>query len=152
MHYLAPLTPLTGRKYLKTKDLANAATTSIPTQSVIKLQTLLVGCEAEPSENLSQVFANSSLDTKAFVESKVQEFAEMFCAAYSPAVGDSGNALNFGLKRAQSAQTLFYKLLELVLTDEMLKKPNFDVSVSNVLILFDSFLQIESLLTHCLKF
>ncbi|XP_058788567.1 retinoblastoma-like protein 1 isoform X2 [Phymastichus coffea] len=128
MHCLAPLTPLTGRKYLKKKDLANAATISIPTQSVIKLQTLLVGCQAQPSENLSQVFTNSSFDTKTFVEAKVQKFAQLFCDAYSPPVPDNENLLNFGYKRAQSAQALFYKMLELVLADEMMKKPNFDVS------------------------
>lgn len=132
MQNLTPASPLTGRKYLKSKDIANVATTSIPTQSVIKLQSLLVGCQAEPSENLSQVFENSSPDTKAFVEDKIRGFAQMFCDAYSPKPSEQVEKppLDFGQKRAQSAQTLFYKILELVLTDEMAKKPNYDVSVS----------------------
>ncbi|XP_058788572.1 retinoblastoma-like protein 2 isoform X2 [Phymastichus coffea] len=130
MPNLWPPTPLTGRKYLKSKDITNAATPPIPTQSVIKLQTLLVGCQAEPSDNLLQVFENSSPDTKAFLEAKVGGFAQMFCDAYSSKLPEQGDKpfLDIGQKRAQSAQTLFYKILELVLTDEMAKKPNYDVS------------------------
>ncbi|XP_011500736.1 PREDICTED: retinoblastoma-like protein 1 isoform X2 [Ceratosolen solmsi marchali] len=140
IQHWAPPTPLTGRKYLKTKDVTNATTTSNPTQSVIRLQTLLVGCQAFPSENLLEIFKNSSPDIQTFVEMKVQEFGKTFCDAYSPKIVDQAENtfLDFGKKRLQSAQTLFYKVLELVLKDEMSKKQNFDVST---LLKNDVFLQ-----------
>ncbi|XP_014208875.1 retinoblastoma-like protein 1 isoform X1 [Copidosoma floridanum] len=129
MQHLAPPTPLTGRKYLKTKDVSNAAPTSNPAQSVIRLQSLLVGCQAAPSDALLEIFNNSSSDTQAFVESKVKELGKLFCDAYSPKVVDQlDNSIDFGKKRLQSSQTLFYKVLEMVLNDEKAKKPNFDVA------------------------
>jgi hypothetical protein len=78
-----------------------------------------------------EIFKDSSSDIQAFVETKVQEFGKTFCDAYSPRIVDQAenSFLDFGKKRLQSAQTLFYKVLELVLKDEMSKKQNFDVSV-----------------------
>ena len=132
MQHWAPPTPLTGRKYLKTKDITNTAPSANPTQSVIRLQTLLVGCQALPSEKLVEIFRTSSADIQAHVESKIQEYGKMFCDAYSPKPVDQAenSCLDFGKKRLQSAQTLFYKVLEMVLKDEMAKKQNFDASVS----------------------
>lgn len=125
-------TPLTGRKYLKTKDATNPVPVSNPTQSVLRLNTLLVGCQTMPSENLRKIFKNSSPEITSFVETKINEFGKMFYEAYSPKVSEQpeSSGFDFGKKRLQSAQTLFYKILELVLNDEINKKPNFDVSVS----------------------
>ncbi|OXU30844.1 hypothetical protein TSAR_012648 [Trichomalopsis sarcophagae] len=131
MQHWAPPTPLTGRKYLKAKDVTNTAPNANPTQSVIRLQSLLVGCQALPSEKLLEMFKNRSPDIQTFVDSKIQDFGKMFCEAYSPKVTEQAenNCIDYGKKRLQSAQTLFYKVLELVLNDEMSKKPNFDVTI-----------------------
>ncbi|KAJ8676249.1 hypothetical protein QAD02_012035 [Eretmocerus hayati] len=130
MQQRAPPTPLTNRKYLKTKDATNASPASNLTQSVLSLQTLLVGCQGAPSEKLSEIFKNSSTDVQNFVESKIQEFGKMFCDSYSPQTSDQpeSTGMDFGKKRLQSAQTLFYKILELVLNEEMSKKEKFDAS------------------------
>uniref|UniRef100_A0ABD2XMS5 Retinoblastoma-like protein 1 n=1 Tax=Trichogramma kaykai TaxID=54128 RepID=A0ABD2XMS5_9HYME len=125
----APPTPLTGRKYLKTKDIANTALPN-PTQSVVRLQSLLVGCNPLPSESLQEIFKNSSPDIEIFVKAKVEEFGNMFCEAYSSKLPEQAEntCSDFGKNRLQSAQILFYKVLELVLNDEMSKKQTSDVS------------------------
>lgn len=52
---LAPSTPLTGRVYLKEKDLLFTPV-SAATQSVTRLQTMVAGLRMAPSENLLQIF------------------------------------------------------------------------------------------------
>lgn len=57
MHHLAPSTPLTGRKYLKTKEsVPDVTPVSTATQSVSRLQSMLVGKQACPSEALLEIF------------------------------------------------------------------------------------------------
>lgn len=51
---LAPSTPLTGRRYLKDKD-PSTTPVSTATQSVSKLQTLLLGRKALPSDDLLDI-------------------------------------------------------------------------------------------------
>lgn len=51
---LAPSTPLTGRRYLKEKD-PSTTPVSTATQSVSKLQSLLVGRKALPSDDLIDI-------------------------------------------------------------------------------------------------
>lgn len=52
---LAPSTPLTGRRYLKEKD-PSTTPVSTATQSVNKLQSLLLGRKALPSDDLLDIF------------------------------------------------------------------------------------------------
>lgn len=52
---LAPSTPLTGRVYLKEKDLLVTPVSSA-TQSVSRLQSMVVGLRTAPSEQLMQIF------------------------------------------------------------------------------------------------
>lgn len=52
---LAPLTPLTGRRYLKDKD-PSITPVSTATQSVGKLQLLLSGRKTSPSDALIEMF------------------------------------------------------------------------------------------------
>lgn len=57
MQQLAPSTPLTGRKYLKSKEMQhNVTPVSTATQSVSRLQTLLAGRQASPSDTLLELF------------------------------------------------------------------------------------------------
>ena len=52
---LAPSTPLTGRLYLKEKDLLVTPVSSA-TQSVSRLQSMVAGLRTAPSENLINIF------------------------------------------------------------------------------------------------
>jgi hypothetical protein len=57
MQQLAPATPLTGRRYLKSKEMQhNVTPVSTATQNVSRLQTLLAGRQASPSETLLELF------------------------------------------------------------------------------------------------
>jgi retinoblastoma-like protein 1 len=57
MQQLFPSTPLTGRRYLKSKEIQhNVTPVSTATQSVSRLQTLLAGRPASPSETLLELF------------------------------------------------------------------------------------------------
>lgn len=119
---------MTGRKYLRSKDMSNITPVTTATQSVIKLQALIAG-QSTPSEGLLQMLSNCSQDVKSSVETKVKQIGEQFCANYNNNVSD-GSTSDFGKKRFVMGQTLFYKLLEMILNDEKRKKPNDDITVS----------------------
>ncbi|KAG5321449.1 RBL1 protein, partial [Pseudoatta argentina] len=132
IQYLAPPTPLTGRKYLRSKDMSNITPVTTATQSVIKLQALIAG-QSAPSESLLQILNNCSQDVKSSLEAKVKQIGEQFCANYnnnnaSITNVNDGSASDFGKKRLLMGQTLFYKLLEMILNDEKRKKPNDDIT------------------------
>ena len=129
---MAPPTPLTGRKYLRTRDPSSVAPVSSATQGVIRLQALLGGRQGSPSEGLLEIFNSCSRDVKTIVESKVKEIGQLFCEKYSQNTDgvEGGGSLDFGKKRFLLAQTLFYKLFEMILKEEKNKKPNFDITVS----------------------
>lgn len=61
---LAPSTPLTGRVYLKEKDLLVTPVSSA-TQSVSRLQSMVAGLRTAPSENLMQIFKSVFILTLA---------------------------------------------------------------------------------------
>jgi hypothetical protein len=74
MQLLCPSTPLTGRRYLRSKEMQhNVTPVSTATQSVSRLQTLLSGRQASPSETLLELFRfvfhnfNNIEDTYAYV-------------------------------------------------------------------------------------
>lgn len=129
MQHLAPPTPLTGRKYLRSKDGANPTPLSTATQSVSRLQALLVGRKPAPSDTLKEMLSSCTQDIEATIEARVNELGEQFCRNYSQNTEDNDSNADFGRKRLQLAQTLFYKLLETILNDEKRKKPNFDITV-----------------------
>lgn len=128
---MAPPTPLTNRKYLRSKDMSNIAPVITVTQSVIKLQALIAG-QSAPSESLLQMLNSCSLNVKSLVESKVKQIGEQFCASYNNNVINinDGSTSDYGKRRLLMGQTLFYKLLEMILNDEKRKKPNYDITVS----------------------
>nr|XP_050861503.1 retinoblastoma-like protein 1 isoform X3 [Vespula vulgaris] len=128
IQHLAPPTPLTGRKYLKPKDVSNVTPVFTATQSVIRLQAMLAG-QSSPSTSLLQIFNNCTQDVRTFVTTKVKEIGELFCANYTKSSDTSeSSTLDFGRKRLYLGQTLFYKFLEMILNDEKRKKPNYDIT------------------------
>ena len=135
--HLAPPTPLSGRKYLKTKDGAPELQTA--TNSVGGLHALIAGRQPGPSEILRAMYAGCSQSVKTFIETKVTEIGGLFCSTYTHN-NDDGETVNvdIGKQRLVLGQTLFYKLLEIILTDEKRMKPNYDVTVSFVSFSFRS--------------
>ncbi|XP_015127796.1 retinoblastoma-like protein 1 isoform X2 [Diachasma alloeum] len=126
---LTPPTPLTGRKYLRTKDMTSVTPVATATQSVIRLQALLAGRQPAPSEVLLDMLKSCATDVSSLVENKVKEIGERFCATYSQNSDDADTLnLDFGKKRLILAQTLFYKVLEMILTDEKRIKPDYDIT------------------------
>lgn len=62
---------------------------------------------------------------------KVKGLGERFCAQYTQSAHLYPNThIDFAQKRLELAESLFYKLLENILKDEI-KKPNFDCNVSS---------------------
>lgn len=114
--------------------MSNITPVTTATQSVIKLQALIAG-QSAPSESLLQMLNNCSQDVKSSLEAKVKQIGEQFCASYNnnnaniTNINDSSPS-DFGKKRLLMGQTLFYKLLEMILNDEKRKKPNDDITVS----------------------
>ncbi|XP_076642895.1 retinoblastoma-like protein 1 isoform X2 [Halictus rubicundus] len=127
IQHLAPPTPLTGRGYLRSKDITNVTPVSTATQSVIRLQAMLAG-QTSPSENLLQILNNCSQDVKSLVETKVKEIGEQFYANYNKSTNPNEATSDFGKKRLYLGQTLFYRLLEMILNEERRKKPSYDVT------------------------
>ncbi|KAK9296590.1 hypothetical protein QLX08_009432 [Tetragonisca angustula] len=127
IQHLGPPTPLTGRSYLRPKDITNVTPVSAATQSVIRLQAMLAG-QTSPSENLLQILNSCSQDVKTLVETKVKKLGEQFCANYNKSINANEATSDFGKKRLYLGQTLFYRLLEMILNDEKRKKPNYDVT------------------------
>lgn len=111
--------------------MSNITPVTTATQSVIKLQALIAG-QSAPSESLLQMLSNCSQDVKSSLEAKVKQIGQQFCANYNNnnANINEGSASDFGKKRLLMGQTLFYKLLEMILNDEKRKKPNDDITVS----------------------
>ncbi|KAG7207865.1 hypothetical protein KM043_009463 [Ampulex compressa] len=128
LQHLAPPTPLTGRKYLRTKDISNVTPVSTATQSVIRLQAMLAG-QSSPSDSLLQMLNSCSQDVQSLIEAKVKEIGEQFCANYNRSTNATeGSTPDFGKKRLYLGERLFYKLLEMILNDEKRKKPNYDIT------------------------
>ncbi|KAF7995614.1 hypothetical protein HCN44_006721 [Aphidius gifuensis] len=145
MRELAPPTPLTGRKYLRSKDNSiSGGTTPVATatQSVIRLHALVAGRSPAPSDILLEMYKNCSTNVQSILEKKIKEIGELFCSSYTQ--GNSNNDddvddddsdnnegslnIDFGKKRLMLGQTLFYKLLEIILTDEKRIKPDYDIT------------------------
>uniref|UniRef100_A0A1B6KSV5 Retinoblastoma-like protein 1 n=2 Tax=Graphocephala atropunctata TaxID=36148 RepID=A0A1B6KSV5_9HEMI len=121
---LAPPTPLTGRKYLKSKE-PGVTPVSTATQTVQRLQSLLSGRQAAPSPWLLQTISRVC-ESDPKIEERVRRLGEKFCAQYTQMTSNHpGTHIDFAQKRLQLAESLFYKLLENILKDEI-KKPNFD--------------------------
>ncbi|GLG97802.1 Uncharacterized protein GBIM_04488 [Gryllus bimaculatus] len=128
MQQLAPSTPLSGRKYLKSKEAhPNITPVSTAMQAVSRLRTLLVGRPSSPSETLLAIFRKCSRNPQERVEKLVRDFGEQFCTSFRQSKDED---IDFAPKRLQLGESLYYKLLENILEDEKKKKPaDFDLSV-----------------------
>lgn len=84
------------------------------------MQTLLSGRKAEPSSNLRDIFAQFPKDPLPLMEERLKNLSELFCVRFAYTKGEKqpGMHTEFAYYRSQLAQTLFYRLLESILTTE----------------------------------
>ncbi|XP_054639632.1 retinoblastoma-like protein 1 [Dunckerocampus dactyliophorus] len=125
---LAPSTPLTGRVYLKEKDLLVTPVSSA-TQSVSRLQSMVAGLRTAPSEQLMQIFKSCSRDPTESIVSRVKTLGKTFKEHYTSDSEDSqGSHIDFAESRLKLAEILFYKVLENVMVQETKRLHGKDMS------------------------
>eukprot|EP00062_Callorhinchus_milii_P026131 gi/632987888/ref/XP_007882806.1/ PREDICTED: retinoblastoma-like protein 1 [Callorhinchus milii] len=126
---LAPSPPLTARRYLKDKE-PMVTPVSSATQSVSRLQTMLMGLKNAPSEHLLQIFGSCLRNPTQGIAARVKEMGETFCQNYTqPMERQAGSHIDFAIKRLRLAEILYYKILETVMTQESWRNPGKDVTV-----------------------
>ncbi|XP_069387849.1 retinoblastoma-like protein 1 [Paralichthys olivaceus] len=126
---LAPSTPLTGRVYLKEKDLLVTPVSSA-TQSVSRLQSMVAGLRSAPSDHLMQIFKSCSRDPTDLILSRVKTLGQTFKAHYTKDSEDTpGSHIDFAENRLKLAEILYYKILENVMVPETKRLQGKDMSV-----------------------
>uniref|UniRef100_A0A8C3AFK9 Retinoblastoma-like protein 1 n=1 Tax=Cyclopterus lumpus TaxID=8103 RepID=A0A8C3AFK9_CYCLU len=126
---LAPSTPLTGRVYLKEKDLLVTPVSSA-TQSVSRLQSMVAGLRTAPSEQLVQVFRSCSRNPSESILGRVKTLGQTFKEHYTNDSEDMpGSHIDFAENRLKLAEILYYKILENVLVQENKRLHGKDMSV-----------------------
>uniref|UniRef100_A0A7N6B908 Retinoblastoma-like 1 (p107) n=1 Tax=Anabas testudineus TaxID=64144 RepID=A0A7N6B908_ANATE len=126
---LAPSTPLTGRVYLKEKDLLVTPVSSA-TQSVSRLQTMVTRLRAAPSDQLMQIFKSCSRDPTESVLARVKTLGQTFKEHYTKdSVDTPGSHIDFAENRLKLAEVLYYKVLENVMVQETKRLQGKDMSV-----------------------
>lgn len=149
---LAPMTPLTGRRYLKEKD-PSITPVSTATQSVSRLQHLLSGRKTSPSDTLQEMLTElggeSLVDT---VTQRIHDMGEIFCNNYVQASENHpGSQMDFAKRRLQLGESLYFKTLESIMLSEKKRAENCKDHKSNVLGLLEHDLFHRSLFTCCLE-
>jgi retinoblastoma-like protein 1 len=142
---LIPITPLSGKHYLKCKEQLRITPVSTATYLVSRLNALLVKRTTEPSQRLLELFCACDKNPTEVVTKRVEEMGDRFCQQYtSPSDHHPGSRESFARQRLNMGVILYYKLLEAILYSEKEKKK----PLSNLLEL-DSFHQ--ALFTCCLE-
>ncbi|MEE6506620.1 hypothetical protein FKM82_007763 [Ascaphus truei] len=114
----APSTPLTGRRYLKEKEVMITPVSSA-TQSVSKLQGMVAGLRNAPSEQLIHVFKSCVRNPMDNVLTAVREIGHRFCHHYTqPTEDQAGSHIDFAINRWKLAEILYYKVLETIVVQE----------------------------------
>ncbi|XP_070701649.1 retinoblastoma-like protein 1 isoform X1 [Pempheris klunzingeri] len=126
---LAPSTPLTGRVYLKEKDLLVTPVSSA-TQSVSRLQSMVTGLRAAPSDHLMQIFQSCSRNPTESILARVKTLGQTFKEHYTNDSEDMpGSHIDFAENRLKLAEILYYKVLENVMVQETRRLHGKDMSV-----------------------
>ncbi|CAL1609517.1 unnamed protein product [Knipowitschia caucasica] len=126
---LAPSTPLTGRVYLKEKDLLVTPVSSA-TQSVTRLQSMVARLRTAPSETLTQMFKSCTRDPTESIFARVKSLGQTFKEHYTNDSEDSaGSHIDFAENRLKLAEILYYKILENVIVQESKRLQGKDMSV-----------------------
>ncbi|XP_076869913.1 retinoblastoma-like protein 1 isoform X2 [Brachyhypopomus gauderio] len=126
---LAPSTPLTGRRYLKEKEVLITPVSSA-TQSVSRLQSMVSGLRNAPSDTLLQIFKSCSRDPTEAILSRVKTLGELFKQGYTKQTDDlPGAHMDFAENRLKLAEILYFKILENVMSQEMKRLQGKDMTV-----------------------
>ncbi|KAJ8344323.1 hypothetical protein SKAU_G00316520 [Synaphobranchus kaupii] len=126
---LAPSTPLTGRRYLKEKEVI-VTPVSLATQSVSRLQSMVSGLRNAPSEQLLHIFRSCSRDPTEAILSRVKSLGEMFRQHYTRNTEEQpGSHMDFADNRLRLAEILYYKILENVMAQELKRLQGKDMAV-----------------------
>uniref|UniRef100_A0A671SRC1 Retinoblastoma-like protein 1 n=1 Tax=Sinocyclocheilus anshuiensis TaxID=1608454 RepID=A0A671SRC1_9TELE len=113
---LAPSTPLTGRRYLKEKEVLVTPVSSA-TQSVSRLQSMVSGLRNAPSDALVHIFNSCSRNPTESILNRVKTMGERFKQAYTKPTDDLPGA--HMKNRLKLAEILYFKILENIMTQEM---------------------------------
>ncbi|KAK0136810.1 Retinoblastoma-like protein 1 [Merluccius polli] len=126
---IAPSTPLTGRGYLKEKELLVTPVSSA-TQSVSRLQSMVAGLRTTPSEQLISIFKSCSSDPTETILSRVKTLGQTFKDHYTRNTDNTpGSHIDFAEKRLKLAEILYFKVLENVMVQETKRLPGKDMTV-----------------------
>ncbi|XP_051751948.1 retinoblastoma-like protein 1 [Ctenopharyngodon idella] len=126
---LAPSTPLTGRRYLKEKEVLVTPVSSA-TQSVSRLQSMVSGLRNAPSDALVQIFNSCSRNPSESILNRVKTMGEIFKQAYTKPTDDlPGAHMDFAENRLKLAEILYFKILENIMTLEMKRLQGKDMAV-----------------------
>ncbi|KAF7711357.1 retinoblastoma-like protein 1 [Silurus meridionalis] len=126
---LAPSTPLTGRRYLKEKEVL-ITPVSLATQSVSRLQSMVSGLCNAPTDALLQIFKSCSRDPTEAILNRVKKLGETFKQAYTRQTDDlQGAHMDFAENRLKIAEILYFKILENVMAQEIKRLQGKDMAV-----------------------
>uniref|UniRef100_A0A673GI36 Retinoblastoma-like protein 1 n=1 Tax=Sinocyclocheilus rhinocerous TaxID=307959 RepID=A0A673GI36_9TELE len=129
MRSLAPSTPLTGRRYLKEKEVLVTPVSSA-TQSVSRLQSMVSGLRNAPSDALVHIFNSCSRNPTESILNRVKTTGERFKQAYTKPTDDlPGAHMDFAENRLKLAEILYFKILENIMTQEMKRLQGKDMAV-----------------------
>uniref|UniRef100_A0A7N8XJ88 Retinoblastoma-like 1 (p107) n=1 Tax=Mastacembelus armatus TaxID=205130 RepID=A0A7N8XJ88_9TELE len=126
---LAPSTPLTGRVYLKEKELLVTPVSSA-TQSVSRLQGMVARLRAAPSDQLMQIFKSCSRDPTESILARVKTLEKVYdTLSHHNLLSVVTFFLDFAENRLKLAEILYYKVLENVMVQETKRLHGKDMSV-----------------------
>ncbi|XP_043944937.1 retinoblastoma-like protein 1 [Protopterus annectens] len=125
---VAPSTPLTGRSYLREKDITVTPVSSA-TQTVSRLQGMVTGLKASPSEQLMAIFRCCAKDLTPIIKNRARELEDIFCKHYTwSADAQIACHIDFARNRFRVAEILYYKILETVMVQETRRLPGKDMT------------------------
>jgi len=116
---LIPCTPLSGRHYLKAKEQSMVTPVSTATYLVSRLNKMVEGKKAEPSQKLNSLVDSLSTTAMANITSRVETMGKVFTERYTtPTDTHPGSHSSFANMRLRMGSVLYYRVLEKILVGE----------------------------------
>eukprot|EP00092_Neocalanus_flemingeri_P022394 GFUD01024287.1.p1 GENE.GFUD01024287.1~~GFUD01024287.1.p1 ORF type:complete len:1025 (-),score=334.13 GFUD01024287.1:159-2831(-) len=116
---LIPCTPLSGRHYLRAREQAMVTPVSTATYLVSRLNKMVAGRKAEPSQNLTNLVNSLSNTAMADITSRVETLGKVFTERYTaPTDTHPGSHTSFANMRLRMGSVLYFRVLEKILVGE----------------------------------